>query len=134
MTLTILNVAYPLAPVSLDAVGGAEQILAALDKALVEAGHGSIVIACERSRVARHLFDGPAGPGEPAGLGRAAEGGDRRQVVELAERRGVAHRAAQAAGQVALWGPQNTIIASSAVVLVLGVLAVTLLKPVTRLA
>jgi MFS family permease len=41
---------------------------------------------------------------------------------------------AQAAGQVALWGPQNTIIASSAVVLVLGVLAVTLLKPVTRLA
>ncbi|TIU34927.1 MAG: glycosyltransferase family 4 protein, partial [Mesorhizobium sp.] len=36
MTLTVLNVAYPLAPVGPDAVGGAEQVLSALDRALVE--------------------------------------------------------------------------------------------------
>ena len=32
MPLTVLNVAYPFAPVGLDAVGGAEQILALLDR------------------------------------------------------------------------------------------------------
>ena len=35
MTLTVLSVAYPLAPVGPDAVGGAEQILRAIDRALV---------------------------------------------------------------------------------------------------
>ena len=38
MALTILSVAYPLAPVGPDAVGGAEQILTCLDAALVRAG------------------------------------------------------------------------------------------------
>jgi glycosyltransferase involved in cell wall biosynthesis len=47
--LTILLVAYPFAPVGPDAVGGAEQVLAALDAALVEAGHRSIVVACAGS-------------------------------------------------------------------------------------
>ena len=50
MTLTVLSVAYPLAPVGPDAVGGAEQILNSLDAALVEAGHHSIVLACEGSK------------------------------------------------------------------------------------
>jgi glycosyltransferase involved in cell wall biosynthesis len=63
MALTVLNVAYPLAPVSADAVGGAEQILAALDNALVEAGHRSIVIACEGSRVAGQLLATPVETG-----------------------------------------------------------------------
>jgi glycosyltransferase involved in cell wall biosynthesis len=63
MTLTVLNVAYPLASVSGDAVGGAEQILVALDKALVEAGHRSIVLACEGSSVAGTLFAVPAESG-----------------------------------------------------------------------
>ena len=36
MSMTVLNVAYPLAPVGPDAVGGAEQVLSALDAALVE--------------------------------------------------------------------------------------------------
>ncbi|WP_394889275.1 glycosyltransferase [Mesorhizobium sp. AaZ16] len=63
MTLTVLNVAYPLAPVSQDAVGGAEQVLVALDKALVEAGHRSIVLACEGSSVAGTLFAAPAESG-----------------------------------------------------------------------
>jgi glycosyltransferase involved in cell wall biosynthesis len=63
MSLTILSVAYPLAPVSPDAVGGAEQILSALDRALVEAGHRSLVIAAADSRVAGELLPVPAEPG-----------------------------------------------------------------------
>ena len=35
MSLTVLQVAYPLAPVSRDAVGGAEQIVSMLDRAVV---------------------------------------------------------------------------------------------------
>ena len=52
---TVLSVAYPLAPVGPDAVGGAEQVLAALDRALVAAGHRSIVVAREDSTIAGHL-------------------------------------------------------------------------------
>jgi glycosyltransferase involved in cell wall biosynthesis len=63
MTLTVLNVAYPLAPVGPDSVGGAEQVLSALDRALVAAGHRSIVIACEASRVAGRLIATPAETG-----------------------------------------------------------------------
>lgn len=55
MQLTILNVAYPFAPVGPDAVGGAEQVLASLDAAIVEAGHRSIVVACEQSRTRGEL-------------------------------------------------------------------------------
>jgi glycosyltransferase involved in cell wall biosynthesis len=50
VTLTVLSVAYPLAPVGPDAVGGAEQTLTQLDAALVRSGHHSVVIACEGSR------------------------------------------------------------------------------------
>ena len=60
MTLTVLSVAYPLAPVSRDAVGGAEQVLATLDAALVAAGHRSLVIAVEGSKVAGTLLPVPA--------------------------------------------------------------------------
>ncbi|GAC1431698.1 MAG: glycosyltransferase [Terriglobales bacterium] len=49
MPLTVLNVGYPFACVSPKTAGGAEQILAALDKALVHAGHRSIVLAPEGS-------------------------------------------------------------------------------------
>jgi glycosyltransferase involved in cell wall biosynthesis len=59
MKLTVLNVAYPLAPVGPDAVGGAEQVLSALDRALVEMGHRSIVIACEGSTAAGTLVSVP---------------------------------------------------------------------------
>lgn len=57
--LTILNVAYPFAPVGPDAVGGAEQILTALDSALVRAGHRSLVIACEGSSCKGALIPTP---------------------------------------------------------------------------
>lgn len=60
--LTVLNVAYPLAPVGIDAVGGAEQILAAIDIALVAASHRSIVIACAGSQLAGELIELPGAP------------------------------------------------------------------------
>ncbi len=53
--LTILSVAYPFAPVSADAVGGAEQVLSSLDAALTRAGHRSIVLACAGSMVTGEL-------------------------------------------------------------------------------
>ena len=59
MRLTVLNVAFPLAPVGPDAVGGAEQVLSLLDRALVEAGHRSIVLACEGSRTRGELVSVP---------------------------------------------------------------------------
>jgi glycosyltransferase involved in cell wall biosynthesis len=56
MKLTVLNVAYPLAPVGPHEVGGAEQILSRLDRALTTAGHNSIVIATSGSTVyGRHV-------------------------------------------------------------------------------
>jgi glycosyltransferase involved in cell wall biosynthesis len=57
--LTILNVAYPFAPVGPDAVGGAEQVLSMLDAALAAAGHRSLVIACDGSAVCGELIPVP---------------------------------------------------------------------------
>jgi glycosyltransferase involved in cell wall biosynthesis len=50
MRLTVLNVSYPLAQVSFGTPGGAEQVLATIDEALVRAGHLSLVLAPEGSR------------------------------------------------------------------------------------
>lgn len=61
--LTVLSVAYPLARVGPDAVGGAEQVLGRLDRALVEAGHRSVVVACEGSEVAGELLATPEAGG-----------------------------------------------------------------------
>ena len=58
--LTVLQVAYPLAPVSLDAAGGAEQVLAMLDRGLAARGHRSIIIACEGSKAVGTLLPVPA--------------------------------------------------------------------------
>jgi glycosyltransferase involved in cell wall biosynthesis len=58
--LTVLSVAYPLAPVGPDTVGGAEQVLSSLDRALVEAGHRSIVVACQGSEIVGDLVAIPA--------------------------------------------------------------------------
>lgn len=57
--LTVLGVAFPLAPVGTDTAGGAEQVLAMLDRALVRAGHRSIVIASEGSHCAGELVATP---------------------------------------------------------------------------
>jgi glycosyltransferase involved in cell wall biosynthesis len=70
--LTVLQVAYPFAPVGPDAVGGAEQILSMLDRALARTGHRSIVVACEGSRVAGELRAHPFPPGEIDEAARAS--------------------------------------------------------------
>jgi len=57
--MRILSVPFPFAPMRADAVGGAEQIAAALDRALVAAGHESMVIAGEGSQVAGTLVAVP---------------------------------------------------------------------------
>jgi glycosyltransferase involved in cell wall biosynthesis len=61
--LTVLNVAFPFAIVGSDAVGGAEQVLSALDAGLVAAGHRSIVMAKEGSQIAGELVSIPLPPG-----------------------------------------------------------------------
>src|ERR1700704_5408103 len=55
MPLTVLNIGYSLGPVGPDVAGGAEQVLSALDHALVAAGHRSIVVAPEGSQTAGTL-------------------------------------------------------------------------------
>ena len=73
--LSVLSVAYPLAPVGPDAVGGAEQVLSAMDRALVAAGHRSIVVAQEGSCVAGelHAVPRPRGVLDEAAHRRAQE-------------------------------------------------------------
>jgi len=61
--LTVLSVAYPFAPVGPGAVGGAEQVLSMIDEALVEAGHRSVVVACDGSTCAGELVAIPAARG-----------------------------------------------------------------------
>ncbi len=72
MRLTVLSVGFPLAPVTPDPVGGAEQVLSRLDRALVERGHRSIVIAPEGSRTAGDLLTVPA-VRQPIGEAEAEE-------------------------------------------------------------
>ena len=60
MSLTVLQVAYPFAPVTADPAGGAEQVLAQIDRALVTAGHRSVVLAPEGSSVAGEVVRVPA--------------------------------------------------------------------------
>ena len=50
MSLTVLHVAYPLAPVSEGTAGGAEQVLLTLDRGLLLQGHRSLVLAAVGSR------------------------------------------------------------------------------------
>jgi glycosyltransferase involved in cell wall biosynthesis len=59
MNLSVLSIAYPLAPVGPDAAGGSEQILSLLDRTLVRNGHHSVVIACEGSRAEGTLITTP---------------------------------------------------------------------------
>lgn len=59
MSLTVLSVAYSVATVAADSVGGAEQVLGCLDQGLVDAGHTSVVVACEGSAVAGCLVPTP---------------------------------------------------------------------------
>lgn len=62
MSLTVLLVGYPLAPVGPDAVGGVEQVVSMLDEALTRGGHRSIVVAPQGSSCAGTLLATPAPP------------------------------------------------------------------------
>jgi glycosyltransferase involved in cell wall biosynthesis len=85
--LTVLSVAYPLAPVGPDAVGGAEQVLTHLDSALVRAGHRSVVVACEGSQAAGALVAVPRPSGELTEAARAAvREAHRRAIVRALDR------------------------------------------------
>jgi glycosyltransferase involved in cell wall biosynthesis len=85
--LTILSVAYPLARVGADAVGGAEQVLTMLDAAIDEAGHRSLVIACEGSQVAGELIAVAASRGPLDGAAIAAARARHRRAIADALRR-----------------------------------------------
>ena len=64
MSITVLSVGYPLAPVGPDVAGGSEQVLTLLDRTLTRLGHRSIVIAPEGSTVEGTLVatPWPSGP------------------------------------------------------------------------
>lgn len=64
MSLTVVNVAYPFAPVTADPVGGAEQVLSALDRAVLATGGRSVVLAAEGSAPAGELTPVPRPAGE----------------------------------------------------------------------
>jgi glycosyltransferase involved in cell wall biosynthesis len=58
--LTVLNVAFPLLPVTAGSGGGAEQILHLIERGIVDAGHRSIVVAAKGSEIAGELIETPA--------------------------------------------------------------------------
>ena len=64
MPLTVLSVGYPLAKVSYNTAGGAEQVLSILDAAMVRHGHRSLVLAPAGSRCHGLLIPVPI----PSGL------------------------------------------------------------------
>jgi glycosyltransferase involved in cell wall biosynthesis len=66
MSLTILSVAYPFSPVAPDTAGGAEQILATIDRALTSRGDRSLVVACDGSRPRGTLYPAAIPPSSPA--------------------------------------------------------------------
>jgi glycosyltransferase involved in cell wall biosynthesis len=65
--LTVLSVAFSLATVAPDAVGGAEQVLRCIDEALTRAGGRSVVVAGEGSRIAGTLVPVPRHEGAATG-------------------------------------------------------------------
>ena len=87
MKLSVLSIAYPLAPVGPDAAGGSEQILTQLDRTLVSRGHCSVVIACERSRVEGRLIAAPLPTGTLDDSVRAAAQERYRDLIRFALRR-----------------------------------------------
>lgn len=81
MSLTVLSVAYPFAPVDADPVGGAEQIVARLDRAILDAGGQSVVVAAEGSKPSGRLVPVPQPAGELTPEARGAVQSALRQIV-----------------------------------------------------
>lgn len=87
MSLTILSVAFPFAPVGRDAVGGSEQVLTHLDEALARAGHRNIVVACEGSTAAGTLVAVPRAKGILDDRAkRRAQDRHRKAIIEALDR------------------------------------------------
>lgn len=88
--LTVLSVAYSLAVVGPDAVGGAEQVLSRIDAALVRAGHRSVVVAPEGSVTAGTLLATPRDRGTiTAEVRRRAWAHHRAAIARALERHAV---------------------------------------------
>ena len=83
MPLTVLQVAYPFAPVGINAAGGAEQILTSLDLFLTAAGHRSIVVACAGSQTAGTLREIPA-------IGNDKLTAQRRRQIQMVQQQAIA--------------------------------------------
>ena len=81
MSLTVLSVAYPLAPVT-SAGGGAERILAHIDTGLEARGHRSLVVAQEIQVCGRLI----GVPGAPDVLSHAAYAEAERRHLAVIER------------------------------------------------
>ncbi|MFL6262459.1 MAG: glycosyltransferase family 4 protein [Thermoanaerobaculia bacterium] len=81
--MLVVEVAYPFAPIGPDAVGGAEQILTALDAAL---GHRSVVVAREGSVCRGTLLPIPVLKRLDAGSQAAGHVHVRRAIAEALER------------------------------------------------
>jgi glycosyltransferase involved in cell wall biosynthesis len=79
--LHVLSVAYPFAPVGPDAVGGVEQVVAAIDAALVAGGQRSTLLAGQGSRAAGRLVSVDVGSGELSS--ERLEAGRRRYLQTL---------------------------------------------------
>ena len=84
MRLSVLSVAYPLAPVGPDAAGGSEQILSLLDRRLVRDGHRSVVVACEGSVTQGTLVPLPRCHGELTPEVHARAQQQERELIERA--------------------------------------------------
>jgi glycosyltransferase involved in cell wall biosynthesis len=81
---TILNVAFPLAPVGPDAVGGAEQVLWMIDAGLTSRGYRSVVIACAGSELTQTLVPLPEPPSRlDESARRAAQASTRDAICEV---------------------------------------------------
>lgn len=92
MSLVVIQVAYPFAPVGPDPVGGAEQVLSACDRAVVAAGGRSLVIAAEGSTPAGEFLPVPAAAGEiTADIRARVHAAVRARLAEVAPRADVIH-------------------------------------------
>jgi glycosyltransferase involved in cell wall biosynthesis len=87
MNLSVLNVAFPFAPVRPDGVGGAEQVLGQIDAALMRAGHRSVVIASTGSQVSGRLLAIEVPPGKVDAAKRSEVFATWGESVQLAMRR-----------------------------------------------
>jgi glycosyltransferase involved in cell wall biosynthesis len=87
MALCILSVAFPFAPVGQDSVGGAEQVLAQLDRALDRKGYHSVVVACAGSSPAGQLVATPYATGPITESVRRRAHAAHRRAIEHALRR-----------------------------------------------